>query len=170
MGGEAMHATRTMSMARLVQNHSSAAPGLKEVLKRLAQRLPDTDTITPGRLAQTRGTRESFTLSFGAAEPPVYGFKLIARKGKASQEVFVVSQVPRREMEKHVAWCVHKVHGTQRCQPPNENAVIAAMRRVEALDTKLGVGSGAQKERADTRRQLVAGAGLDACNNDIRQK
>jgi len=42
-------------MARLVYNHSSFAPGLKRVLDRLADRLPETDTITPGRLAQTRG-------------------------------------------------------------------------------------------------------------------
>lgn len=97
-------------MARLVHNHSSVAPGLKEVLERLADRLPDEDTISPGRLAQTKGRREKFTLSFGAAGD-VHGFKLIARKGKTTQEVFVSSKTPRIEMEKHVEWCVHKVHG-----------------------------------------------------------
>ena len=105
-----MHATRALSMARLVHNHSSVAPGLKEVLDRLADRLPDEDTITPGRLAQTKGRRERFTISFGAAGP-VHGFKLIARKGKSTQEVFINSKMPRDEMEKHIEWCVDKVHG-----------------------------------------------------------
>jgi len=60
-----MHASRYVA-ARLVHNHSSIAPGLKRVLDRLAERLPDSDTVTPGRLSQTRGRREQFTLSFGA--------------------------------------------------------------------------------------------------------
>lgn len=105
-----MRLTKALSMARLVNNHSSIAPGLKEVLERLADRLPDEDTITPGRLAQTKGRRENFTLSFGAAGH-VHGFKLIARKGKSAQEVFINSKMPRDKLEKHVEWCVDKVHG-----------------------------------------------------------
>lgn len=97
-------------MARLVHNHSSIAPGLKEVLERLADRLPDSDTIIPGRLAKCKGTRQDFALSFGAAGP-VHGFKLIARKGKSTQEVFITSKMHKDEMEAHVAWCVEKVHG-----------------------------------------------------------
>ena len=105
-----MRVTTMSSMARLVHNHSSVAPGLKEVLERLADRLPDEDTITPGRLAQTKGRRENFTLSFGAAGP-IHGFKLIARKGKSTQEVFINSKMAKEEMEKHIEWCVDKVHG-----------------------------------------------------------
>lgn len=107
----AMRPTPITMMARLVHNHSSIAPGLAPVLKRLAERLPNDDTVTPGRLAKTRGTAEHFRLTFGASGPELYGFKLIARKGKLTQEVFVSSKLTMEEMEAHVRWCVEKVHG-----------------------------------------------------------
>lgn len=96
--------------ARLVHNHSSIAPGLEPVLKAMAARMPESDTITPGRLARTNGRRERFELTFGAAGP-VFGFKLIARKGKSSQEVFVNTKMSREELQAHVDFAVDKVHG-----------------------------------------------------------
>ena len=150
-----MHATKALSIARLVHNHSTVAPGLKPVLKRLAARLPDGDTITPGRIAVTRWARENFTLAFGATGP-AHGFKLIARKGKATQEVLITTKTPKDDMQKHIEWCIDKVHGTARSESsPNQSAVMAAMMRIEALDVKLGAGVGAQKERA--KLQIVVG-------------
>jgi len=148
-----MHATKALSIARLVHNHSTVAPGLKAVLKRLAARLPDGDTITPGRIAVTRGSRENFQLSFGATAP-AHGFKLISRKGRATQEVFVTTKTPKDDMEKHIEWCIDKVHGTARSEP-NQSAVLAAMMRIEELDAKLGAGVGANKERV--KLQIVVG-------------
>ena len=101
-----MRPSPVLFAARLVRNHSSFAPGLEPVLKALAARLPDTDTITPGRLAKTGGSAERF----GAAGA-VYGFKLIARKGKSSQEVFINTKLSRTEMEALVLGAVEKVHG-----------------------------------------------------------
>lgn len=100
-----------VAAARLVRNHSSIAPGLEPVLKALAQSLPERDTITPGRLAKTNGRREQFTLSFGAGGPLLHGYKLIARKGKSSQEVFINTKIDREEMQAHIDGAVEKVHG-----------------------------------------------------------
>jgi hypothetical protein len=107
-----MRVSAVLQAARLVRNHSSFAPGLEPVLKALAARMPSTDTITPGRLAKTGGRSEHFELSrFGAAGPSLHGFKLLARKGKSSQEVFVNTKLGREEMEAHVAGAIEKVHG-----------------------------------------------------------
>ena len=106
-----MRVSAVLQAARLVRNHSSFAPGLEPVLKELAARMPSTDTITPGRLAKTGGRSEHFELRFGAAGPSLHGFKLLARKGKSSQEVFVNTKLGREEMEAHVAGAIEKVHG-----------------------------------------------------------
>ena len=106
-----MRVSAVLQAARLVRNHSSFAPGLEPVLKALAARMPSTDTITPGRLAKTGGRSEHFELRFGAAGPSLHGFKLLARKGKSSQEVFVNTKLGREEMEAHVAGAIEKVHG-----------------------------------------------------------
>ena len=107
-----MHASRAL-LARLVNNHSLMAPGLRPVLKRLAEALPDSDTITPGRVSETRGRRERFTLSMSTAsnELHVNRWKLLARNGKMVQEVFVTSQLPREELEAQVQLIVNKCHG-----------------------------------------------------------
>ena len=106
-----MRVSAVLQAARLVRNHSSFAPGLEPVLKALAARMPSTDTITPGRLAKTGGRSEHFELRFGAAGPHLHGYKLLARKGKSSQEVFVNTKLGREEMEAHVAGAIEKVHG-----------------------------------------------------------
>jgi len=106
-----MRVSAVLQAARLVRNHSSFAPGLEPVLKELAARMPSTDTITPGRLAKTGGRSEHFELRFGAAGPHLHGYKLLARKGKSSQEVFVNTKLGREEMEAHVAGAIEKVHG-----------------------------------------------------------
>ena len=106
-----MRVSAVLQAARLVRNHSSFAPGFEPVLKALAARMPSTDTITPGRLAKTGGRSEHFELRFGAAGPSLHGFKLLARKGKSSQEVFVNTKLGREEMEAHVAGAIEKVHG-----------------------------------------------------------
>ena len=41
----------------------------------------------------------------------MFGFKLIARKGKSSQEVFVNTKMSREELQAHVDFAVDKVHG-----------------------------------------------------------
>lgn len=110
-GQSRMRVSAVLQAARLVRNHSSFAPGLEPVLKALAARMPSTDTITPGRLAKTGGRSEHFELRFGAAGPSLHGFKLLARKGKSSQEVFVNTKLGREEMEAHVAGAIEKVHG-----------------------------------------------------------
>ena len=106
-----MRVSAVLQAARLVRNHSSFAPGLEPVLKALAARMPSTDTITPGRLAKTGGRSEHFELRFGAAGPHLHGYKLLARKGKSSQEVFVNTKLGRGEMEAHVAGAIEKVQG-----------------------------------------------------------
>ena len=78
---------------RLPLTHSAALPGLIEFLRKLKSRLAKetlkpVKTITPARLARTRGHQGIFTLKI--TTPTAKGFKALARKGSLSQEVFFV--------------------------------------------------------------------------------
>jgi hypothetical protein len=81
---------------RLVWNHSTHIPGLIPILKKLAER-PYITTITPGAIGRARGKVSSLQLRVSV--PLLGGFKIIARKGKSVQEVFVVTQLSQQELE-----------------------------------------------------------------------
>lgn len=84
------------SKGRVVWNHSTHLPGLIPILERLTQQ-PGIETITPAVLGQTKSNAPKLHLKISV--PIRGGFKLIARKGKTFQEVFVLTRLDRSELE-----------------------------------------------------------------------
>ncbi|HEY9887328.1 MAG TPA: DUF2103 domain-containing protein [Candidatus Obscuribacterales bacterium] len=82
-------------------NHSTHIPGLIAVLETLLARESQLQTITPGRLATVKGHAPHLRLKVSV--PIRGGFKLIARKGKSAQEVFILTELSQAELESAIA-------------------------------------------------------------------
>ena len=83
-------------MGRLVQNHSTHIEGLIKWLKKIAE----TDvvkTVTPGSISKTNGRGEKLIIKVTIKTKK--GFKLLARKGKLVQEIFLVTSIDEREIK-----------------------------------------------------------------------
>ncbi|GAB4151600.1 MAG: DUF2103 domain-containing protein [Cyanobacteria bacterium J069] len=85
---------------RLVWNHSTHLPGLIPILERLTQ-VDGVQTITPAVIGKARANRPDFCLKVSV--PVRGGHKLIARKGKTFQEVFVLTRLSQAELEAAIA-------------------------------------------------------------------
>jgi hypothetical protein len=86
-------------MGRVVITHSTYLEGLIPLLKRLAGE-PRIDTITPAVIARVRGRAPDLRLRISA--PITGGWKLLARRGSSAQEVFIVSDLSRAELESRI--------------------------------------------------------------------
>ncbi len=77
-------------MGRLVKTHSTYIEGLIDKLNKIAsdQRIK---TITPGVIGKTKSKNEKLILRI--SRETSIGYKLIARKGKCYQEVFLVGEI-----------------------------------------------------------------------------
>ena len=82
-------------MGRLVQNHSTNIKGLIKWLKKISKR-DEIKTVTPASLSRTNGREERLTLKVTVKTNE--GFKLLARKGKLVQEVFVVTTLEKTKV------------------------------------------------------------------------
>ena len=82
-------------MGRLVQNHSTNIKGLIKWLKKIAKK-DEIKTVTPACLSRTNGKEERITLKVTVQTNE--GFKLLARKGKLVQEVFIVSTLGKSQI------------------------------------------------------------------------
>ena len=82
-------------MGRLVQNHSTHIEGLIKWLKKIAKS-KDVKTVTPASLAKVKGRGEKLVLKITVKTNE--GFKLLARKGKLVQEVFLVTHLNEAEI------------------------------------------------------------------------
>ena len=83
-------------MGRLVKNHSTNIIGLIKWLIELSQN-KEIQTITPGCLSRSQGRQEKLTLKISRKTKE--GYKLIARKGKLCQEVYLVTKVVEEELK-----------------------------------------------------------------------
>ena len=83
-------------MGRLVQNHSTHIEGLIKWLKRIAK-TDKVKTVTPASLSKTNGRGEKLAIKVTIKTKE--GFKLLARKGKLVQEVFVVTSLDEKEIK-----------------------------------------------------------------------
>ena len=83
-------------MGRVVITHSTYIEGLIPLLKRLAQ-LGGIDTVTPAVISRVRGRSTSLRLRIST--PITGGYKLVARRGTSAQEVFVVTDRQREELQ-----------------------------------------------------------------------
>lgn len=91
------------SDGRLVWNHSTHLPGLIPILEKLVEQ-PGIGTVTPGVIARVRA--HSPHLRVKISVPIRGGFKLIARKGKTVQEVFVLTGLDQPALAAAIATAV----------------------------------------------------------------
>tara|TARA_Y100001968_G_scaffold276360_1_gene270598 strand:- start:699 stop:1001 length:303 start_codon:yes stop_codon:yes gene_type:complete len=80
-------------MGRLVQNHSTNIEGLITWLKKIAEN-QYIKTVTPASISKTKGKGENLILKVTVKTNE--GFKLLARKGKLVQEVFLVTSLDEK--------------------------------------------------------------------------
>ncbi len=83
-------------MGRLVQNHSTNIEGLIKWLKRIAEN-KEVKTVTPASLSKTKGRGEKLAIKVTIKTKE--GYKLLARKGKVVQEVFLVTNLAETEIK-----------------------------------------------------------------------
>ncbi len=83
-------------MARLVLNHSTNIEGLIKWLRNLSKE-KKIHTITPARLYKSKNNAER--LSIRISRKTTEGYKLIARKGQLTQEIYLVT----KEKEENIA-------------------------------------------------------------------
>ena len=83
-------------MGRLVKNHSTHIDGLIKWLKRIAES-KEIQTVTPACLSKANGRGEKLLLKVTIKTNE--GFKLLARKGKLVQEVFIVTRLDETEVK-----------------------------------------------------------------------
>ena len=83
-------------MGRLVQNHSTHIDGLIKWLKKIAKN-KDVKTVTPASLFKANGRGEKLVLRVTIKTKE--GYKLLARKGKLVQEVFLVTNLEEKEIK-----------------------------------------------------------------------
>ena len=86
-------------MGRVVITHSTYVEGLIPLLKRLA-RCPGIDTVTPAVISRVRGRSAQLRLRVSA--PITGGHKLLARRGSSAQEVFVVTEWSREQLQQQI--------------------------------------------------------------------
>jgi hypothetical protein len=87
-------------MGRIVWNHSTHLPGLIPILERLV-RLEEIQTITPAVIGYAKSNSPCLKLKISV--PILGGYKLIARKGKTFQEVFVLTSLSQTDLEQAIA-------------------------------------------------------------------
>uniref|UniRef100_A0A832M3F6 Metal-binding protein n=1 Tax=Oscillatoriales cyanobacterium SpSt-402 TaxID=2282168 RepID=A0A832M3F6_9CYAN len=85
---------------RVVLNHSTHIPGLIPLLERLSQQ-EGIQTITPGVITTVRAHSPHFILRISVTIRG--GFKLIARRGKTVQEVFVLTSLGEDALKEAIA-------------------------------------------------------------------
>ena len=86
-----------LNMGRLVQNHSTNIEGLIKWLKKIAAS-NEIKTVTPASLSKTNGRGEKLELKITVKTNE--GYKLLARKGRLVQEVFLVTSLADSEIKK----------------------------------------------------------------------
>jgi len=82
-------------MGRLVKNHSTHIEGLIKWLKKIAAS-DEIKTVTPASLSKTNGRGENLLLKVTVKTKE--GYKLLARKGKLVQEVFIVTSLEKSKI------------------------------------------------------------------------
>ena len=83
-------------MGRLVKTHSTYLNGLMKKLEKIS-RNKMIQTITPGVIGVAKGRQEKLTVKISRKIEG--GYKLIARKGKSYQEIYIVCQIDEKLLE-----------------------------------------------------------------------
>ncbi len=93
-------------MGRLVITHSSYIDGLIPLLEKLS-RIEGINTITPATIKRVKGHTEKLSLRISTKTN--IGYKVLARKGKTVQEVFIVTKLDKDRLEKIVVDVINQV-------------------------------------------------------------
>ena len=83
-------------MGRVVITHSTYIEGLIPVLKKLASN-ENIKTVTPASISKVRGRSSNLTIRISVST--ISGYKAIARKGQSAQEVFISTEISRKDLE-----------------------------------------------------------------------
>ena len=83
-------------MGRIVITHSTYIDGLIPVLKKLASN-EKIKTVTPAIITKVRGRATNLTIRISAST--ISGYKAIARKGQTAQEVFISTEISKKDLE-----------------------------------------------------------------------
>ena len=84
-------------MGRLVKTHSTYLEGLISSLEKLALN-EEIKTISPGILSRVKGKSENLTLRVTSQIRG--GYKVNARKGFMNQEIFILTDLTKKGLEK----------------------------------------------------------------------
>ena len=87
-------------MGRLVLTHSTYLEGLIPFLKKLVT-IEGIGTVSPGVINKVKG--KSPNLQIKITTKTTGGYKMIARKGRTSQEVFVITKKNKKELTQIVS-------------------------------------------------------------------
>ncbi|MUG97162.1 metal-binding protein [Scytonema sp. UIC 10036] len=90
---------------RLVWNHSTHISGLIPILERLIKQ-NGIQTVTPGVLGRVKGHCPHLQLRVSV--PIRGGFKVIARHGKTVQEVFILTNLDKEQLEETISVAMRK--------------------------------------------------------------
>ncbi len=85
---------------RVVHTHSTYIPGLIALLEKLAD-YPNVQTVTPAVISRVKSNSPQLQLKVSV--PITGGHKLIARHRKSAQEVFMITQWTKPELEQAIA-------------------------------------------------------------------
>ena len=85
-------------MGRVVLTHSTYLEGLVDWAKRKAKE-EGIKTITPGVIGKSKGSVNKLTIR--VTRKTNAGFKLVARKGRSYQEIYITSELNLEEI-KHI--------------------------------------------------------------------
>ena len=83
-------------LGRIVLTHSTYLEGLIPVLKKLASN-ENIKTVTPASISRVRGRATNLTIRISVST--ISGYKAIARKGQTAQEIFITTEISKKELE-----------------------------------------------------------------------
>ena len=89
-------------LGRIVITHSTYIEGLIPVLKKLASN-ENIKTVTPASISKVRGRANNLTIRISVST--ISGYKAIARKGQTAQEVFISTEISRKDLECLISTC-----------------------------------------------------------------
>ncbi len=87
-------------MGRLVHTHSTYLEGLIDILKKLSNDI-NIKTITPGVISKSKGSADKIRLRI--SRKITGGYKLNAKKGSSVQEVYIITEYKKEELENKIA-------------------------------------------------------------------
>ncbi|KYC41924.1 metal-binding protein [Scytonema hofmannii PCC 7110] len=90
---------------RLVWNHSTHISGLIPILERLIKQ-NGIQTVTPGEIGRVKGHCPHLQLRVSV--PIRGGFKVITRHGKTVQEVFILTNLDKEQLEEAISVAMRK--------------------------------------------------------------